>query len=127
MAEGVVGMAVALYTSEGGAQQGFPGGVDPVQDGSDAKFLIIGASFVIGHGIAMKSRGDVLIFGWMREEIAGDLFGDELIVRLVRVKCPDEPVAVAPDVARVITFIAFGIGITSEVQPHAGPFFTVMG
>ena len=62
VADGVVGVAVALHAGHRCALPHFPGGADAVDDGGVAIFLVVGAAFVVGHRVAVKSRGNQLVF-----------------------------------------------------------------
>ena len=60
--------------------QGFPGRVDPVDDGGGPVFIVVGAALVVGHGIAVKTGGGVLFVGGGWQQVAGQLFDDKLVV-----------------------------------------------
>src|SRR5436309_16139847 len=58
----------------------------------------------------------------MRQQIAGDMFGDELIVREVAVESPNDIIPVAPRILnRIIEFVAQGLGIADQIQPMTRP------
>ena len=58
--------------------------------------------------------------------VAGQLLLDEQIVGLVAVEAVDDVVAVSPGVRQVgVAFVTGGIGVAGEVEPEAGPAFTV--
>ena len=44
-----------------------------------------------------------------------DLIDDELVVRLIAVEGVDHPVAIEPDAALLVFFVAVGIGVTGGV------------
>ena len=61
------------------------------------------------------------------QQVAGDLFPDKLIVRLVLVERVDDVVAVSERVdIREVFVEAVAVGIAGDVEPVASPFFTVM-
>ena len=67
-------MAVTLYAGKSSTHQPLPGGVHPVEHSSGAKFFVIGAAFIIGHGIAMKTGCNQLCIRMSRQQISGELF-----------------------------------------------------
>lgn len=72
----------------------------------------------------MKRRRDELIDGRVREQIAGELFDGECVVRLILVERADDPVAVGMDCEpQRVGAVALAVGIAGEVEPGAGPAF----
>ena len=60
-------------------------------------------------------------------EIAGDLFADELVVWQISVERVDHPVSISPGIRnRMIGVLAGGVGITNNIQPMSAPVFAVM-
>ncbi|MCY1381522.1 hypothetical protein D9M69_694380 [compost metagenome] len=53
---------MTLHTGKRGTHQRLPGGIDPVYHGFCSEFFIIGPALIVGHGIAMKGRGNELVF-----------------------------------------------------------------
>ena len=62
MGDRVILVGVALGAGHGGAHPGGEGRVDAVDDGDIAEFLVVGASLVVGLGVAVEGRGDELGF-----------------------------------------------------------------
>ena len=62
-----------------------------------------------------------LILRRMRQQVAGDLLDDELVVRHVVVERIDDPVAIHPHEPRLVLFEAVGIGIAGRIEPDAAP------
>ena len=63
-----------------------------------------------------------------REEVAGELLAEELVVGLVAVEGVDHPVAVPPGVRqRVVAVLAGGVGVADEVEPVPAPALAVGG
>jgi hypothetical protein len=54
------------------------------------------------------------------------LFDGELIEGHVGVEGTDDPVAIWPDGAAAVFFVAVGVGVAGEVEPFAGPAFAVL-
>jgi hypothetical protein len=88
-----------------------------------APLLVDGAAFAVGHRVAVKSGRDELVFGRVRQQVAGNLLDRELIERLVGVERADHIIAKGPDGPRRIVSVTGGIRITRQVQPHARPMF----
>lgn len=125
--DGVVGVGVALDAAHGDALPGFPGGGDAVHDGGDAEFLVVGAAFGVGLGVAVEIGGDEVVEGGIREEVAGELFDGELVEGEVGIVGADDPVAEGPGGARAVEAEAFGVCVAGEVEPVGGPFFAEVG
>jgi len=81
----------------------------------------------IGGGRGCRiGRGQTLEF-LLGDQVAGDLFDDELVDRLVSVERADHVVAIPPGVAMGDVFIqTVGIGIASDVQPVPSPMLAVL-
>ena len=73
----------------------------------------------------MEGRGDELIFGGVRQQVAGQLFDGELIESHSAVEGADDPVAVGPHGASGVIGVAGRVRIAGEVEPFAGPVFAV--
>lgn len=87
-------------------EEGGAGGVDAVGHGFDAALFAVGAGFDLEERVAMETGGDELVGGRVGEQIAGELFDDELV---------EGPVAVE------------GVGVAGLVQPLARPAFAELG
>ena len=61
------------------------------------------------------------------DEVAGDLVDNKLVIREIVIEGVDDPVAVEPDEAGGVLFVAVGVGKARGVEPDAGPTFAVMG
>src|SRR5258705_10420228 len=77
LAKWIVGMAMALHASKGCSDQGFPGGVHPIQRGGCSEFFILRSTLIIGHGVAMKGRGNILALDRIRQQISGQLLNQK--------------------------------------------------
>ena len=77
---------------------------------------------------AVEGGGQDLVVAGVREQVAGELPGDELVVRQVVVKRLDHPVAPGPDFAFAVHLEAVAVGIAGHVQPvHRHAFAEVFG
>ena len=61
------------------------------------------------------------------QQVAGDLLDDELVVGQVAVEGVDDPVAVEPDLARLVLLVAVGVGVAGRVEPEPAPALAVVG
>jgi hypothetical protein len=77
--------------------------------------------------IALHAGGDFLFGGGVGEEVAGELFGDELMEGFVGIEGVDDVFAVFPDLAGLVAGAAVGVGIADLVEPVAAPAFAVVG
>ena len=85
-----------------------------------AELFLDAAAFV---GLAVKpveGGGDALIARGARQQIAGELPGQELIVGKVAVEGADHPVAIRRHVAIDVRLVAVGIGVARQVEPVHG-------
>ncbi len=67
--------------------------------------------------VAVEARGDALGHRRIGQQIAGELFNQELVEGLVGVEGVDDPVAVGPDLAVVVEVQAVGVGVAGGVEP----------
>ena len=81
--------------------------------------LVDGAAFVCGDVATLEAGGDELRFGWVRQEITGDLFNGELVEGLVVVERTDDPVAIRPHLAVVVEVEAVGVAVAGGIEPVA--------
>ena len=119
----VVLVRVALGAAYGEAHPHLHGGVHAILYSRHAELFVVGAAFIIRHRVAMEGGGDDLVLGGIGKQIAGELFGGELVERHVVVQGLDDPIAIKPDVAAQILLIAPGVCVTGEIQPEPRPVF----
>ena len=107
------------------AQPGRAGGGDAIGHRVVAKLQRIDSAFFIEHRVAMKARGHQLALRRVGKHIAGKLLDCELIKRHVVVDRADHPIAIRPDAAIAIFFVAVGVGVARQIKPLPGPSFSV--
>ena len=54
-------MAMALHAGKCGTHGCLPGCIYPIHHCRRSKLFIVGATFIIGHGVALKSCGNKII------------------------------------------------------------------
>ena len=123
----VVFMGVALGAAGGEAEPGGAGGGDAVGHGVEAELEGVDAAFFIEHGVAVKAGGGDLFRSGIGKHVAGELLDGKLIESFIGVERFNDVVAVGPDGAVAVFFVAVGIGVAGEVEPAAGPAFAVVG
>ena len=75
-----------------------------------------------------EASGDHCVGIVGRQDVAGDLLAEKLVVGLVGVERLDHIVAIPPGIgAELITLEAVGVGVVGDVEPVAGPAFAVVG
>ena len=79
----VVFVIVAAGAAHGQAHPNNGGGLRAIGDVFDAVFLGDDAAFAVGAVVAVEAGGNDLIAGGIRQQIAGQLFDGELVVRHV--------------------------------------------
>ena len=80
-------VVVAAGAAHGEAQPDGAGGLHPIDRIFQEVLLSDGAAFVTGHMVSVKTTGDQLFDGRIREKIARKLFNGELIERHVLAEC----------------------------------------
>ena len=127
LGDGIVLVVVALGAADAQTQEHRARGADAIHHGFPAELLLVDAAFLVDHRVAMEPGGDLLRRGGVRQHVAGDLLDGELVKGLVRVERLDHPVAVLPDDARVVFFVAVRVRVTGGVQPPTRPVLAVLG
>ena len=61
------------------------------------------------------------------QQVAGELLDDEPVVGQVAVEGVDDPVAIEPDVPRLVLLEPVGVGVPGRVEPVPAPALAVMG
>ncbi len=126
LAERIVLVVVALGAGERGAKPDRRRRVDAIDEHFVHRLVRIDAPFLVRHRIAMEAGRDPLIDGRIWQHVAGNLLDSELVERHVSVERVDHPVAVLPDAAPIVFFVAIGVGVSGEVQPGPRPTLAVV-
>ena len=71
---------MALHAIHGDAVQHLPSGGCAIHHRGKAEFLVIGAAFIIGRGLAMEGRGDPVFEIGAGKQIARQLLDHELVI-----------------------------------------------
>ena len=126
MQNGVVFVGVALRAVKCEPHPRRARDPDAVDHRVEAVFLRVDAALLVEHGVSVKTGGDFVGGGGVREEVARELADAELVEGHVRVEGFDDPVAVGPDGAGTVFFVAVGVGVAREIQPAPGPALSVV-
>ena len=71
-----------------------------------------------GRSLTYWARAIVKTCGWgLLDESLGESFG---------VECPDDPIAVRPDVPQIVALETVRVGVASQIQPGSCPAFAVL-
>ncbi len=116
----IIFVTVASGALEGQAEERRREGVGPVGDVLDAELLLDAASLVGLAVVAVERRGEDLGAGGRREQVAGQLPGDEPVVRQIVVERPDDPVAPRPHGAIDVGLVSVRVGVSGQVEPVDG-------
>ena len=117
LADRVVFVVVAAGAFHRQAEEGGARGADPVGDVFDAVFLVDDATFAVDDVVAVEGRGQALVSGRIRQQVAGELFGHEAVERHVRVERLDDVVAPAPHRAGGVVVEPVRVGVARDVEP----------
>ena len=120
---GIELVRVALRTPQREAQHPRAHGIHPVEHAFHAPLLGHDRAFFVGHAVPEKTGRDDLLLRAIRQQIARDLFGDEPVVRHVRIERMDHPVAPRPLLARQILFKPVRVRVARHIQPLPRPLF----
>ena len=113
---------MAAGALHGEAEHRGPERVHAIDDVLGAELFFDAAALVRLPVQSIEGRGDPLFARGGRQEIAGELPGEELIVRQVVVERADDPVAIGRHVAVDVGLIAIRVGVSREVEPvHRHP------
>ena len=119
-------MVVALRALDREAEHAFADGIHAIKHRLHAELLRVCAAFLVDHGVAEKAGGHNVVLRGVRQKIARELLGDELIVRQILIECLHHPIAVEPHVACLVFLKAVGISIARGVEPVATPLLAVV-
>ena len=119
-------MVVALRALDRDPEHPAAQRVHAVEHRLHAELFRVRAALLIDHRVAEKTRRHDLRLRGIRELIARELLYEKLVVRQVAVEGVDHPVAVKPDVARLVLFVAVAVRVARGVEPVAAPLFAVV-
>ncbi len=91
--------------------------VDAIRDVFLAELLLDAAAFVRLAVQAVERGRQALLVGRVRQQIAGQLPGEETVVGQVLREGADDPVAPRRHVALDVGLVAVGIGVAREIEP----------
>ena len=108
-------MIVTRCTSGGQSKPDGRNGLHPILRIDGIVFLSNRATLTTGREAAGKPSRHVLVERPVRQHVAGDLLGGELIPRHVRLKSSDHPVTVGPDSSIIVDVDPVGVGVASSI------------
>ena len=119
---GIVFVIMTLRARHGHAKPSHTRGGYSVHDVKVQVFLLDESTLVTRHHIAVKTRGDFLVHGGLRQHVPRDLFDGKLVKGHPRIERLDNPFAPKPHVPQGIVVIAAGVPITRQIEPwHREP------
>ena len=113
-------MVVALRAAERRPQPYGRGVAHAVGEVDGPVLLGLGPALLGGLQEPVVAGGDPLLRRGIRQEVARELHGRELVEGQVAVEGADHVVAIAPHRARVVAVVAGAVGIAHEVEPIGG-------
>lgn len=129
--DGVEFVIVAAGAAEGHAEKGAADGVDLFVDEFHFEEFVVLEFVVKGSQDEVAGAGELgvsLFDGIVGQEIAGEVFADELVVWFVLVEGIDDVVAEAPGVGEDEgATAAAGLGKAGDVEPMTAPAFAKFG
>ena len=99
---------------------------DAVHHIPHADFLDDRSAFVGRHVAAVEACRHQLVRRSLGQQVTGQLFGQELVVRQIPVEGIDDPVTVRPHLAIVVQMQPVRVAVPSCVQPESGHVFAVV-
>ena len=124
--EGVEFVVVALGAANGGAEEGGADGCRAVNLDVPVVLFGVHTAFRIKHRVSEEAGGDLLLLGGVRQHVTRNLLEGELVERHVAIQCLDDPVAIRPHGAARVFFVAVGVCVPRQIQPHTSPAFAVV-
>ena len=121
--DGVELVRVALRALQAEAHHGFTDAVHAVEHALDAELFGDDRALLVDHAVAEEAGRDDLVLRCARDQVAGELFDDELVIGLVAVEGVDHPVAPRPLLAGQVFLEAVAVGVARGVEPHSSPAF----
>ena len=123
----VVLVIVTSGASDGQPEEHRADGIgDVVENLLAALHQVAGVAFI--RIVAIERRGHACVRVVGPQFIAGNLFTDEPVVRLVLVERLNDVVAILPDVrAGFVGLEALALGIAGQIEPVSGPALAVVG
>ena len=122
----VVLVRVALGTLNRQPEKRLADGVHPVEHRVHAELLGVHASLFVQHRVPQEAGRDDLVLRRFRQQVTGELFDHELVVRQVSIQRVDDVVAIKRDLPRLVLFKAVRVGIPRRVEPVPSPTLTVV-
>ena len=110
-------MVVALRAAGRLAEPRGSDRTDPVRQHPRLVVLGLRASLLGREKQAVERRADPCLLSRVRHEVAGHLMDRELVEGLVVVETPDHPVAIGPDIPRVVAVVADRVGEANDIEP----------
>ena len=127
LADRIVFVVVAAGAFHRKSQEGGARSADAVGDVFDTVFLVDDAAFAIDDVVTVEGRGEALVGRRLRQQVPGELFGDEAIEGQVGVKGFDDVIAPAPHGTGGVVVEAVRVGIAGDVEPVLGEAFAESG
>jgi hypothetical protein len=118
---------VTLHAAEGGAHPALPSRAHAIHHGQQSILFVVGSALDIGLAVAMKSGGHQVVERGLRFKVSGQLSDGEFVERHIFVHHPNNPVAITPDVAVGIAFVAHRIRVAGQIEPRRRPTFAESG
>ena len=123
----VVLVVVAAGAFQRQAEQRFAGGMRAVGYVLHAELFIDDPVLGIHHVVPVEARRDELLPARIRQQVAGELPGHELVVGLVGLEGLDHPVAPGPLAPPGVALVAVRVAVAGHVHPVAGHALAVAG
>ena len=115
--ERVVLVVVAPAAVEGLPHPHRGGGLHAVGDVFGEELLRDDAAFLVQHVVAMEARGDLLVEGGIRQQVARELLDGEPVEGHVRIERTHHPVAPRPQLAVAVHLVAVRVRVARRIQP----------
>ena len=122
----VVFVVVALGAGDREAEPGGRGALDAVEEADVALLLGDVAAFAVEDVVTVEGRGDLLVECRVREQVAREHLGAELVERLVGVEGLHQPVAPDPLEGVAVLLEAVAVGVARGVEPRKRHAFAVV-
>ena len=111
-------MVVALGTSDREAEPGGRRALDAVEEADVTLFLGDVTAFAVEDVVTVEGRGDLLVERRVREQVACEHLGAELVERLVGIEVLHQPIAPDPLEGVAVLLEAVAVRVARGVEPR---------
>ena len=120
-------MVVALGARHRQSEPGGRGALDAVEEADEPLLLGDVAALAVEDVVAVEGRGEALLGCGVRQEVAGQHLGAELVERFVGVELAHQPIPPDPLERIAVLLEAVAVGVAGGIEPRQDHALAVAG